>query len=114
MVGACRARAGNPKWEDGSNPVRLWLKRVSVKSRCFVQNVQLVDPLEIVKHETRPESHRFPLPEIMINALCVLREGLITAVQLAVMPQIMDPNLESVAPELFQKFSRDLIRAFGD
>src|SRR5262249_29434820 len=58
------APTGHPKRKDGIHPVRLRFERVGVKGRSIVTQLQVMEPIELMKHRPGTKAHRFPVLKI--------------------------------------------------
>src|SRR5689334_3162110 len=67
-----RRRSRNPEWENGIAAVWLRFKRVCVKGRGVVFDIEAMQPVKIVQHESGTKTDCIPIPQIFINANCVL------------------------------------------
>ena len=69
------AWSGNPKRENCINAVRLRLKWVRVESGRVVQDIQLMQPVEPVVHESGAKTHDLPVGQVSIDFLRVVSEN---------------------------------------
>lgn len=62
-------------------------------------NIELLEPLEVVAHESRAEAHRLPLLQVMIDPACVILERVERAVERPVVAKIVDTHFKPVSGE---------------
>jgi hypothetical protein len=71
-------------------------------------------PIEVMEHEPRSEADGIPLFQVTVDALGALPEQFAGAVQLAVVPVIMDPDLEAILSKPGAEVVRHPVLALGD
>jgi len=91
-----RFRRGHPEWEYGPDPVRLGLEGVGVEGRAVVLDVEVVQPVEVVVHETGAEPDGIPLFQVLVDLLGAATEVLAVPIELAVVIQVVDADFEAV------------------
>src|SRR4029077_8013742 len=85
-----------PKWKDRVATFGLRFKGVSVEGGSVVTNVEIMQPVEIMQHETRTKSRCSPIAEIMIDLDRFTGEISATLEQPSVVPQVVNPHLKTV------------------
>ena len=71
----------NPKWKHGLHPVGLRFKRIRIKRRRVIANVQLADPVQVVPHETGAKTDDIPLLHVVIDFQGRPVEGILRLIQ---------------------------------
>src|SRR5713226_1720774 len=108
------ARAGLPERKDRVDTLRLRFKGVGVERGRVVKNVQIMQPIEVMVHESRSEPDRVPLFQIMIYPIRVGLEGVPGPVEFSIVLQIMHADLESIRGQVIAQFLRRGVIAFRD
>src|SRR5208337_728340 len=99
----------NPSWKNRVKTVWLRLKWISVEGGGIIRDIQAVQPIKIVMHETGAKARCVPFLQIVIYALRAFDECLPCLVKLAVMTQIMHSNLKAVLKKVFPQFARHCV-----
>src|SRR5467141_4164386 len=73
-----------------------------------------MQPFKVMEHESRAESDRIPLFQVMIDPFSASLEDFPGAVKFAIVLQIMHANLESVRVQMIAQFLRCGVIAFGN
>ena len=63
-----------PRWHEVLDAVRLRLEGIGVERRSVVGNLKIVNPVEVVQHETGTKTGHRPIPEMMVDPNCAPAE----------------------------------------
>ena len=77
-------------------PFGLRLEWVSVERGHVIVDIQRMQPLQIMKHETRPEPDGAPIFQVMVNSGRAAIELAAGREKPAIMSEIVDSYLEAV------------------
>ncbi len=105
---------GDPEGKDGVPALRLGLEGVGIESRGVVLQVQLMNPIEVVQHETGAKTGCVPIFNVFVNLDCAAGEFGAGEEQLAVMIKIVDADLEALTFDAAPEISGGRILALGD
>src|SRR5438093_63705 len=82
---------------------------IGIESRCVVLHIEIVEPIQIMKHEAGSKPYRAPILQVLVDPESVVLEFPLTLVELAVVIKIVNTDLESVLCQLFAQFTRDAV-----
>src|ERR1019366_6648983 len=99
----------NPAGEDPTKAAGLRLKGVDVVGGNGIIDVQVADPGQVVEHGARTEASSLPLREEFIDAWKPLFKYFPTAIEPAVMIQVVDEHLEAPLHERAAQSLRSLV-----
>src|SRR5205085_8840272 len=102
----------HPKRENGVSAFWLRFEGIGIEGGGVITNVQVMQPLQVVKHETRPESARAPFVKIMIDVSRVPAKGAPGSEQASVVSEIMDTDFKTIPDKLFAKFFGNAVCPF--
>src|SRR5215471_2989303 len=86
-----------PKRENGMAAFGLRLEWIGIECRRVVFDLQFVQPIEIVQHETGAKPACSPLSEVAINFLRVAVEAFSRCKQPAIMSEVVNSYLEPIS-----------------
>src|SRR5262245_24235685 len=95
-----RFRSRNPEWENCADPLWLRLEWISVERGRVVLNLEVVYPFQVPQHESRPETHRSPIFQVLVNPFCLLGEDFAILEKFPVMMEIVHADLKSAPRQL--------------
>src|SRR5947207_9843568 len=102
------------KWKDCVHAVRLRLERVGVECRGVVLDVQLVQPVKLVQHETGSKADCIPLFQMAVYPPGVRLEVPPRPVEFSIVLQVMDADFEAVSDKIGAQITGSCILAFRD
>src|SRR5215472_8568993 len=85
-----------PEWENGMPAFGLRLEWVRVECGCIVLHIEIVQPIEIVQHETGPKTSRFPIAQVAIDPRGVAVEPIPGRKQPTIMSEVVNADLEPI------------------
>src|SRR2546422_7360374 len=110
VTGAVFSR--DPEREDRVHAVWLWLKGISIKGGCVVEDLEILKPWKIMQHESGAKANGTPRRQILVNFVTVSLEGRPRTVKPTVVMQIVYADFESVLDEKGAEQFRGYILAF--
>src|ERR1700730_10570243 len=93
-------------------PLRLWLKGIGIESGSIVLDVEIVQPIQLMQHEARPESGRAPLIDIMVDMRGLTSELTARCKKVTIVLEIVHAYFKSVAGKLFSQLTWNTIVTF--
>ena len=100
--------------KDRVRPVGLGFEWIGVKGGRIVEDFQFVQPFELMKHESRPETHGIPLLEVSIDVFGLFAEKTAGSIKVPVVVQVVHAYFKPVHPEPAPQLMGIFIRSFGD
>ena len=101
-------RGGWRGTQNGKINDTVWLrfKGIRVESGSIIQDLQISQPIEIVKHEAGTKTHGVPFFQIAVDADSFLSKCGAATVELTIVVQIMDTHFEALAGQFITQFAR--------
>ena len=107
-------RPVDPKRKDGMPAFRLGLERVGIERRGIVLDLQLVEPIEVLQHETGPESVGIPLLQMLIDAHRLPFKSGEGGKKMPIVPEIVNSDFKPIGGEFPPQFRGHPVRSFGN
>src|SRR5688572_7748594 len=109
-----RWRRLDPERKDSIDTVRLWLEGIRVERRHVVIDIEVMNPVQVMVHETGSKTTSAPIIQIAVDTFSVCPKSFLGAIKLPIMLQIVHANLEAVIAELLAQFLRNAVFPFGN
>jgi hypothetical protein len=77
-------------------PLRLRFKGIGVEGGGIVSNVQLMQPIQLMQHESGSEPNRSPLAKIIVNSRCAAFKLSSRREKPAVVPKVVNADLKTL------------------